>query len=230
MKLNITQVIKILFYCALVSETIICSSVSSTVSTSVSAESEGRFLMKAGFLKKKTATPKTKKAPTKVAPTQRKTEVVSLMQKSETAKSTTNKSLTKKSNSALKQDMNALDKLALKMGNQPTNPLDPKPLDLNIGDGPVWVTGWIKYFKYFPSMATLKLTPQAIPQPSRQFTINPQYNEQYKTNPKFDRSEKSKDDLDNNLDVFITAPNRFYAKLVRDQLLILSGREVKIKI
>jgi hypothetical protein len=243
MKLTLSQTIKILFYCVLVSETIICSSSSSTVSNSASAEAtaeasaEGKFLMQAGFLKKKkTATQNNHKtAPkaipaTRLAPKPRQTEAISLMQKSETVKSAIKAQSKVQSKSALKQDMNALDKLAIKLGNQPTNPLDPKPLDLEIGDGPVWVTGWVKYFKYYPSMATLKLQPKDIPQPNRQFVTNPQYNEQFKTNPNFDKNQKSKDDLDNDLDVYITQSNRFYAKLARDQLLILSGREVKIKI
>lgn len=225
MKLNFYQTLKILFYCVLLSETIICSS----VSVAVSAESEGRFLMKAGFLKKKkiSSAPKNK---AKANPP--KIEAVNLMQKSENALKNKAQAKTQIQTQAQaqaqaqaqnKQDMSALDKMALEMGNKSNNPNDPKPLDLNIGTGPVWVSGWIRYFKYYPSMATSKLTPQTTP---RHFSINPQYNEQFKINPKFDKSEKSKDELDNELDVYITDKNKFYAKLVRDQLLILSAREV----
>ena len=223
MKLNFYQTIKILFYCVLLSETIICSS----VSVSVAAESEGRFLMSAGFLKKKkVAAPVVHKAAPKPKPVLKsapKLEAINLMQKSEALKSANKNLIRAHTNTAAKQDMNALDKLALSMGNQ-QNPLDPKPLDLEIGTGPVWVSGWIKYFKYYPSMATSKLTPQTTP---RQFMINPQYKEQYKINPKFDKKEKSKDELDNELDVYITENNKFYAKLVKDQLLVLSSRDVK---
>jgi hypothetical protein len=68
----------------------------------------------------------------------------------------------------------------------------------------------------------LKLTPQTTP---RQFMINPQYNEQFKTNPKFNPKEKSMDEL-NNLSVYITDKNKFYAKLLKDQLIVLSARDV----
>ena len=227
MKLNFSQTIKILFYCVLISETIICSSVSS--SATVAAEAEGKFLMNAGFLKKKKIANKpvqnNHKIPaTRLAP-KPKNEALSLMQKSEKAQ-ITNKALAKvQTNNAAKQDMNAIDKLAMKLGNK-QNPNDPQPLDLDIGLGPVWVSGWIRYFKYYPSMATNKLTPQTTP---RQFMINPQYKEQYKINPKFDKSQKSKDELDNELDVHITENNKFYAKLVKDQLLVLSARDVKFK-
>ena len=225
MKLNIYQTFKILFLCVLLSETIICSANGNAA--------EGRFLMSAGFLKHRKATvapvhkttqaPKTNHTP-KInnAP---KLEAVNLMQKSESLKNS-NVALNKiKSNSANTQDMAATDALAIKLGNQsnlPENPNDPAPIDLDIGNGPVWVTGWIKYFKYFPTAATNKLTPQNTP---RQFMINPQYNEQFKINPKWDAKEKSMDEL-NNLSVYITDKNKFYAKLLKDQLIILSARDV----
>ena len=204
MKLNVYHTCKILLICVLFTETIICST----------TEAEGRFLLKAGFLKHKKATVAVPGTVRRTAP---RLEAVNLMQKSEALKS-------KNVAQAKQQDLTAVDSLAAKLANQPTNPADPAPLDLNIGTGPIWVTGWIKYFKYFPSAKTLSLTPNTTP---RQFMINPQYNEQYKINPKFDKKAKSKDDMGNYLAVHITNKNEFYAKLVKDQIIILSARDVK---
>ena len=213
MKLNVYQTFKILFLCVLFSETILCAK----------TETEGRFLMKAGFLKHKkaAAAPVHTANQATAAP---KLEAVSLMQKSEALKSA-NQAQVHFKKTAVKQDMAATDALAIKLGNKsqdPENPNDPAPLDLNIGTGPVWVTSWVKYFKYFPTAETMKLTPQTTP---RQFMINPSYNEQFKVNPKFDIKEKSKDEL-NNLSVYITDKNKFYAKLLKDQLIVLSSRNV----
>lgn len=205
MKLIIFKTCKILFLCALLSQTIMCSS----------TEAEGKFLMKAGFLKHKK--PSTiNKTPTQTP----KIEAVNLMEKSSTIKSQA------KTSSAIKQDMSSLDSLALKLGNQheSENPNDPAPLDLEIGTGPVWVTGWVKYFKYFPTSETSKLTPSTTP---RQFMTNPHYMEQYKLNPQFDPKEKSEDEL-NNLSTYITDKHQFYAKLLKNQLIILSSRDVNI--
>ena len=204
MKLNVYQTCKILLLCVLFAETIMCSK----------TESEGRFLMKAGFLKHKKAT--SLPIPGSVHTNTPRLETVNLMQKSETLKN--------HNVAHAKQDMSAVDSLARKLADQPTNPNDPAPLDLNIGTGPVWVTAWIKYMKYFPSAKTLGLTPQNTP---KQFIINPQYNEQFKINPKFDKKEKSKDDFGNDLAVYITDKSKFYAKLVKDQIIILSARDVK---
>lgn len=205
MKLNVYQTIKILFFLVLLSETIICFKTETST--------EGRFLMRSRFLKANNK----KRAPTSVPGTVRRNpaprlEALNLIQKSETAKN------------ILGQDMGATDSLAKKLASQrPPNPNDPAPLDLNIGTGPVWVTGWIKYFKYYPSAKTLNLTPEKTP---RQFMINPEYDEQFKLYPKFNKKEKSKDDFGNDLNVYITDKNRFYARLVKDQILILSARQV----
>jgi hypothetical protein len=198
--------------CVLFTETIICSKTETST--------EGRFLMKAGFLKHKKvsqAVPGTVRRTTapKSAP---KLEAVNLMQKSETMKNV-NAALSKQA------DLGGLDTVAKALANKPTSPNDPAPLDLNIGTGPIWVTGWIKYFKYFPSAKTLNLTPNNTP---RQFMINPNYNEQYKVDPKFDKKKKSKDELGNDLAVYITDKNKFYSKLMKDQIIILSARDVKI--
>jgi hypothetical protein len=204
MKLNVYLTSKILLLCALLSETIICSQ----------TEAEGRFLMKAGFLKhKKTSdTP----IPGSVRRSSPKLETVNLMQKSEARKN--------QNVAHAKQDMGAVDSLARKLADAPTNPNDPAPLDLNIGTGPVWVSAWIKFMKFFPSAKTHLLTPATTP---KNFIINPQYNEQFKVNPKWDKKEKSKDDLGNDIFVNIVDRNQFYAKLVKDQIIILSARDVK---
>lgn len=212
MKLDFLKTFKIIFLCVLFTETIICSTTSSTT------EAEGRFLLKAGFMKKKRVATQAVPGSVRKTPTP-KLEAVSLMQKSEAMK--TANALTAKA----KQDMSGVDAAAKQLAAQkPQNPNDPAPLDLNIGTGPIWVTGWIKYFKFFPSAKTQNLTPANTP---RQFMINPQYNEQFKTNPKFDKKEKSKDDFGNELSTYITDRNKFYCKLVKDQVVILSSRQVK---
>lgn len=205
MKLNFYQTCKVILLCVLFTETIICSKTETAT--------EGRFLMKAGFLKhKKVAQTVPGSVHRNTAP---RSETMNLMQKSEVMKKA----------AFAKQDMGAMESVAKQLANKPTNPNDPAPLDLNIGTGPVWVTGWIKYFKYFPSAKTLNLTPNNTP---RQYMVNPQYNEQYKVNPKFDKKEKSKDDMGNDLAVYITDNHKFYSKLVKDQIIILSARDVRI--
>lgn len=208
MKLNVYQTCKILLVCFLLTETIMCSK----------TETEGRFLMKAGFLKHKKVTTSSSKPSVQVAKTSTpKLETISLLQKSESAKNVV----------ALKSkqpNMSGVDALAQQLNNQPADPTDPAPLDLNIGTGPIWVTGWIKYFKFFPSMKTRDLTPQNTP---RQFMVNPDYMEQYKINPKFDRKETSKDEMEVEQNVYITDKNKFFAKLMKDQIVILSSRQVR---
>jgi hypothetical protein len=234
MKFNVYKVIKILFFCTLLSEAIICSESSVSVSVSAESESNGRFLMNAGFLKKKKPFPVTKISKSlapqllkkslapqplkKSQPIQKfqKVEAINLMQKSEALKKTT------------KDDLNTQIEAKFQKMQQEisTNPNDPKPLDLNIGNGPVWASGWIKYFKYFPTTRTNKLTPNDTP---REFVVNGQYDEQYKLHPNFNKKLKSKDELNKELDVYIADKNKFFAKLVRNQLLILSSRNVKMK-
>jgi len=210
MKLNVYQTFKILLVCFLLTDSIRCSK----------TETEGRFLMKAGFLKHKKATTNASKPSVPVAKNstpKAKLEAMSLIQKSESAKNL----VALKSRQA---DMSSVDALAQQLGNQPANPTDPAPLDLNIGTGPIWVTGWIKYFKYYPSMKTRDLTPQNTP---RQFMVNPDYNEQYKINPKFDKKEMSKDEMQVEQNVYITDKNKFFAKLMKDQIVIVSSRKVR---
>jgi len=166
--------------------------------------------MRAGFLKhKKTAT-------TPIPGSVPRNNAINLMQKSESMKS--------HAHAIAKQDMGAVDSLAKKLADAPTNPNDPAPLDLDIGTGPVWISAWIKYIKFFPSAKTLTLTPATTP---KSFIINPQYNEQFKVNPKFDKKEKSKDDLGNDIFVNIVDRTQFFAKLVKDQIIILSARDVR---
>ena len=211
MKFTVFKILKILFLIVLLSQTIHC--------TQTQTETEGKFFMKASLLKNKRkltthTTPNSNfRKPIQNTNSLQKTEAMNLLQKSEAMKMAT-KVLEK-------QDTN-LDEVALKLGNQPEKPEDPAPLDLNIGTGPVWVTGWIKFFKYFPTALTNKLTPQTTP---RQFMINPQYQEQTKLYPNFNAEQKSQDEL-NNLPQFITEKNKFYAKLLKDQLVILTERNV----
>lgn len=221
MKLNVCQTVKILLLCVLFTETIICSTTSSQtatqtkVQTKTQTEAEGRFLMKAGFLKhqKKNTAAVPGSVRRNTNQNKARSEVVNLVQKSESKKAEQN-------------PMAAMEAQAKQLANVSNNPNDPAPLDLNIGTGPVWVTGWVKYFKYFPSQKLMNLQPSQVPKTG--FQINPDYNEQFKVNPKWQSKikETSKDDMGNDAAVYITDKNKFFAKLMKDQIVILSSRDV----
>jgi hypothetical protein len=95
--------------------------------------------------------------------------------------------------------------------------------DLNIGSGPVYVTGWISFFKYTQTSETKKLGAEKTP---RSFVPNGQFNEQLKMYPNgFDRNGKSNDGT-NDLPTFIPNKLSFYAILLKDSLNILTSRKV----
>ena len=196
MKFNVYYSFKIILLCILFTDMIICSK--------TETHTEGKFLLRARFLKKKKTTTNISKNISINAPkkTVSNLETLNLLQKSE--KVSTHSSVAIQS--------------------QNLNTQSPAPIDLNIGTGPIWVTGWIKYFKYFPSMKTKNLVPNNTP---RQFSINPQYNEQYKLNPNFNKEEKTKDELGHSINAHINDINYFYAKLLKNQILILSSFNVK---
>ena len=99
------------------------------------------------------------------------------------------------------------------------------PIDLEIGNGPVYVSGWIKYFKYYPTMQLSRYPYNKIP---RKFNTNEFYREQMKEFPNYDYAELSFDGL-NNLQVYIPGQNYFYMKLMKNSLLIITSRNVKNK-
>jgi len=71
----------------------------------------------------------------------------------------------------------------------------------------------------------LNLQPSQVPKTG--FQINPDYNEQFKVNPKWQSKikETSKDDMGNDAAVYITDKNKFFAKLMKDQIIIMSQRD-----
>merc|ERR1712224_369600 len=101
--------IKILFFFVLVTETIICFKTETST--------EGRFLMKARFLKehaRRRASPSVPGASRRnSAP---RSEAMSLLQKSEAGKN------------YMRQDMGAVDSIAKKLAQKPAGPNDPAPL------------------------------------------------------------------------------------------------------
>jgi len=95
-------------------------------------------------------------------------------------------------------------------------------MDLNIGGGPIYVTGWISFFKYIENTETRKLKVQNTP---TTFIPNGQYEEQFKLYPNFDKEEKSNDGT-NVLPKYIPDKRSFYAILLKDSFNILTSRQV----
>lgn len=96
--------------------------------------------------------------------------------------------------------------------------------DLNIGTGPVFVTGWIKYFKYTQTSETKKLTVERTP---RTFIPNGQFFEQFKLFPDFEKNRNAtSNDGTNDLSTYIPDERSFYAILLKDSLNILTSRQV----
>ena len=84
--------------------------------------------------------------------------------------------------------------------------------DLNIGDGPIFYEGWIKYFKY-----------ESIETGSRPkaFFKNLAFNDQFRINPKLDKSTKI-----NGILKYIPSETSFFIKLFNDRINILTSRLV----
>ncbi len=103
-------------------------------------------------------------------------------------------------------------------GNNSENQDIPNKLS-NIGNGPVYATGWINYFKY--SNTASDKTPKS-------FFINGQFDQQYKLNPEL-KTDKKTFDGTNTLFKYIPNNYSFYAVLFKDSLNILSSRQVNKK-
>ncbi len=96
--------------------------------------------------------------------------------------------------------------------------------DLNIGSGPVFASGWVKYFKYTQTSETKRLTIKESP---RTFTPNGQYFEQYKFFPEFEKNvNATSSDGTNDLPTYIPDGKSFYAILLQNSLNILTSRQV----
>lgn len=102
---------------------------------------------------------------------------------------------------------------------------DSSVIDLNIGSGPVYTTGWIKYFKYTQTSETKRLSIDRTP---RTFIPNGKYFEQYKLFPGFDKSNATSSDGTSTLSTHIPDERSFYAILLKDSLNILTSRQVNI--
>jgi len=100
---------------------------------------------------------------------------------------------------------------------------DTNVIDLNIGSGPVFATGWISFFKYTQTQETKRLGADKTP---RSFTPNGQFTEQLKMFPNgFDKDVKSSDGT-SELQTYIPDNHSFYAILLKDTLNILTSRQV----
>jgi len=99
-------------------------------------------------------------------------------------------------------------------------------IDTNIGIGPVYVTGWIKYFKFVPTSANKSALKDKGP---RSFIVNGEFNEQKKLFPNANLEEKSSDTI-SELRVHIKEKFSFYAVLLRNNLNILSSRQVILNV
>jgi len=114
-----------------------------------------------------------------------------------------------------------LAETAEKLANESNNAGDGNVIDLNIGNGPIYVTGWISFFKYVQTTETRKLGNDKTP---RSFVPNGQYDEQFKLYPGFNKDEKSNDGLK-----YIPNNHSFYAILLKDSLNILTSRQVILR-
>jgi len=95
-------------------------------------------------------------------------------------------------------------------------------IDTNIGVGPKYASGWIKYFKYLTTNESKNYSNQKNP---KTFIINGQFKEQAKYFPDADLNEKSKEG-NNKLFLYIRNKFSFYAVLFKNNLNILSSRQV----
>ena len=92
---------------------------------------------------------------------------------------------------------------------------DPK-LEINLGDGPVYYTAWVKYFKY--SNVNINNAP-------KKFFKNDDYEEQIKLFPNADFKKLSSDGI-NTLYSYIQSPSHFYAVVFANNLNIVTSRHV----
>ena len=126
-------------------------------------------------------------------------------------------------NSNLLQSSN-LGEVAEKLENEDISK-DSSVADINIGTGPVFVTGWINYFKYTQTSETKRLSIDRTP---RNFIPNGQYFEQFKLFPGFKtNANATSNDGTNDLATYIPDKRSFYAILLKNSLNILTSRQVK---
>lgn len=99
---------------------------------------------------------------------------------------------------------------------------DVQEIDINIGDGPIYATGWIKYFKFDTTSENKRAMQKQAP---KTFIVNSQFNEQLKLFPNINLEEKTNDGL-NTLYQHIRTKFSFYAILFRNSVNIITSRHV----
>jgi hypothetical protein len=93
--------------------------------------------------------------------------------------------------------------------------------DLNIGPGPIYLTGWLKYLRYNKA--------DEIKGEKKSFFLNNNFYQQYKSAPNADyKNEKEKDGIGKLVNKYIKSPQHFYAILMRNNLNILSGKSANL--
>lgn len=95
-------------------------------------------------------------------------------------------------------------------------------IDTKIGNGPIFASGWIKYFKYQTTTQNKMGNQNKNP---RSFIVNGQYNEQLKLLKNPNLEEKSNDGLNDSY-TNIRTRFSFYGVLLKNSLNILSSRLV----
>ena len=100
---------------------------------------------------------------------------------------------------------------------------EPVAIDTNIGNGPVYATGWIKFFKFSPTSETKNMVGKS----PRAFVVNGQFNEQAKLFPHANLEIKTNDGI-NELYYHLRNKFSFYAVLLKNNLNILTSRQVSL--
>jgi len=215
MKLKFYDTLKIIFLSVLITYNVTCSQ----------AETSEKINISEGFMKHKKAQKSSSNlSKSNVANTnllQKKERITMKKSNSENALKSIPDVQTFNQNSNLLKTSDVAE-VADKLASDNTAK-DSGVIDLNIGMGPVFATGWIKYFKYTQTSETKRLTVEKTP---RTFIPNGQFFEQYKLFPGFDKKNSTSNDGTNDLSTYIPDETSFYAILLKDSFNVLTSRQV----
>lgn len=101
---------------------------------------------------------------------------------------------------------------------------EPEAIDTEIGNGPIYASGWIKYFKFTPTSDMLN---KSLGKNPRSFIVNGQFKEQAKLFPNINLEIKTSDGINENY-LHIKNKFSFYAVLLKNNLNILTSRKVNL--
>ena len=108
------------------------------------------------------------------------------------------------------------DVLQTATGSSNSTSIDSGTSDMNIGEGPIFFSSWIKYFKISETVSN-----GSAP---KEFFKNPQYVQQLRLYPGVNLAEKSSDSV-NNVYTYITSEHYFYIVLFKYNMNFLSSRQ-----